>query len=186
MAEKFYYVTGERFTNKERGEFENAGFYVYSLRSWDHGTGSQLEHKVLVNHEGDVITNFKALTDDPDAFEPDFYEFMEIEGAEHSFEPFKKIYEKITGKKIVEPSRKDMWYDYYGSFASDNDYLSPEKGRKFIIIHSRLSSRETKKKFLAEYANRDPKWKGKVNAKDEIEFHKLESDLGYPIIRDYF
>lgn len=95
MTDKHYYVTGDRFTSEQRKAIEKAGFFVYSLRSWDTGNGSQLEHRVIVNHEGDVITNFKALPDEPDAFEPDFYQYMENQGAIHNYKTFEPVLKTI-------------------------------------------------------------------------------------------
>ena len=95
MTGKHYYVTAGRFTNEQRKAINKAGFFVYSLRSWDTGNGSQLEHIVIVNHEGDVITNFKALPDEPGAFEPDFYQYMENQGATENYKTFERVLKTI-------------------------------------------------------------------------------------------
>lgn len=58
MEKKYFEEYGCRFTYKERMLFESNGLYVYSIR--DNGVGAEtLENKVLVNHIGDVVTNFK-------------------------------------------------------------------------------------------------------------------------------
>lgn len=57
MKKKLYSVYGRRFTNEERKLFESNGLYVYSIR--DDDGEETLENKVLINHIGDVVTNFK-------------------------------------------------------------------------------------------------------------------------------
>lgn len=79
---KHYLLIGWRLTKEQREEIKNMGLYVYQARSWDEGTGCTLEHRVWVNHEADVITDFEALDpNDKTAFENDLFEFMDKEGA---------------------------------------------------------------------------------------------------------
>lgn len=82
MSNKYYEV-GYRLTSAQRQELKNRGYHVYSTRSWDEGYGCTLEHRVLVNHESDVITNFAALDDNnPEDRVDDFYEYMGLCNAE--------------------------------------------------------------------------------------------------------
>ena len=76
--ENKYYEVGWRLTSAQRKALKDRGYHVYATRSWDEGTGSTLEHRVLVNHETDVITNFAALDDNnPEDMANNFYEHME-------------------------------------------------------------------------------------------------------------
>lgn len=73
-----YYEVGYRLKSNQREELKKRGYHVYATRSWDNGCGCTLEHRVLVNHETDVITNFPALDDNnPQDFANDFYEHMD-------------------------------------------------------------------------------------------------------------
>jgi len=76
--ENKYYELGWRLNSTQRKALKDLGYHVYATRSWDEGCGSTLEHRVLVNHETDVITNFPALDDNnPEDMANDFYERME-------------------------------------------------------------------------------------------------------------
>lgn len=71
-----YYLT-ERLTKQTRELLKSKGYFTYATRSWDSGNGCTLEHRVLVNHENDVVTNFKALDDDFRDSKDDFFKCME-------------------------------------------------------------------------------------------------------------
>lgn len=58
---KRYVLIGWRLTQEEREKVKNMGLHIYAARSWDEGNGCTLEHRVIVNHEADVITDFEAL-----------------------------------------------------------------------------------------------------------------------------
>lgn len=86
MANK-YYLVGWRLNSEQRKALREKGLHIYATRSWDEGTGCTLEHRVFVNHEDDVITNFAALNDnDPKDFANDFYEHMAMFEADNDWE----------------------------------------------------------------------------------------------------
>lgn len=90
--EKYYYLIGYRLRNEQREKLKEKGLHVYALRSWDVGCGSQLEHRVIVNHENDVIANFEMLDEnDRNAFEPDFYEYCERVNAFENYDLVKDL-----------------------------------------------------------------------------------------------
>ena len=95
--QKHYCLVGWRLNRAQREECSKRGLHVYSTRSWDEGCGCTLEHRVIVNHEDDVITDFEAL--DPnnrEDFRNDFYEYMEEVDAiddEEFYESVKDILE---------------------------------------------------------------------------------------------
>ena len=105
--QKHYTTYGARFNNEQRKQLEDAGFYVYGLRAWDEGVGAQLEHRVIVNHLDDVVTDFKILSDDNDAFEPDFDEYIQKVGAVYDYDFFKPILDKVLGKDEANESFDD-------------------------------------------------------------------------------
>lgn len=83
---KAYYQIGWRLTSEQRKKLRERGLYVYANRSWDEGNGCTLEHRVIVNHENDVITNFPALDENNrEDMQNDFYEYMALLGAEDDF-----------------------------------------------------------------------------------------------------
>ena len=85
-----YTVIGWRLTKEQKEELKKNGYHTYACRSWDEGNGCTLEHRVIVNHEADVITNFEALNDnDLEDIRNDFYEYMDECDAEDS------LYEEI-------------------------------------------------------------------------------------------
>ena len=87
---KAYYLVGFRLTNAQRRALKDRGLYVYSTRSWDEGCGCTLEHRVFVNHEDDVITNWPALDEnDMKDMKNDFYEYMDSVDAESDYEIYK-------------------------------------------------------------------------------------------------
>ena len=55
--EKNYCIIGWRLNDAQKEELHKRGLYTYANRSWDFGNGCTLEHRVIVNHESDVITN---------------------------------------------------------------------------------------------------------------------------------
>ena len=88
---KHYYLTGYRLSKEQRDKIEAQGFYVYATRSWDSGNGCSLEKRVIVNHEDDVILNFK-----PDEIEPnivcyDFYEWCDKNEVYDDDETFESV-----------------------------------------------------------------------------------------------
>lgn len=86
MSNKYYEV-GYRLNSAQRQELKRRGYHVYSTRSWDEGRGCTLEHRVIVNHETDVITNFAALNDDnPEDMANNFYEHMAAYNAENDLD----------------------------------------------------------------------------------------------------
>ena len=86
MSNKYYEV-GWRLTSAQREAIKKLGYHVYATRSWDTGRGCTLEHRVLVNHETDVITNFPALDDNnPQDMVNDFYEYMCMCDAENDLD----------------------------------------------------------------------------------------------------
>ena len=78
---KHYYEIGWRLNKAQREAIKAKGYFVYSTRSWDEGTGSTLEHFVMVNHESDVIMDFEALQ--PNQREDNFYKFLEDNNVEY-------------------------------------------------------------------------------------------------------
>ena len=85
--ENKYYEIGWRLNSAQRKAIKDLGYHVYATRSWDEGCGSTLEHRVIVNHETDIITNFPALDDNnPEDMANDFYEHMEKFKAENDLE----------------------------------------------------------------------------------------------------
>lgn len=87
---KSYFLIGFRLTNAQRNALKQRGLHVYSTRSWDEGCGCTLEHKVYVNHEDDVITNWPALDDNNmKDMKDDFYKYMNKVGAESDYELYK-------------------------------------------------------------------------------------------------
>lgn len=92
MQEKNYCVIGWRLSKRQKEELHKRGLFTYANRSWDTGYGCTLEHRVIVNHEGDVVTNFPALDeDDREDYKNDFYQFMDEVGAESSEEFYNSI-----------------------------------------------------------------------------------------------
>ena len=89
---KNYCVIGWRLNSAQREELHKRGLHTYANRSWDEGCGCTLEHRVIVNHESDVITNFEALDEnDQEDRREDFYEYMEEVEAEESSEFYNSI-----------------------------------------------------------------------------------------------
>lgn len=89
---KHYYEVGYRLNNAERKAIKDQGFHIYATRSWDSGTGCTLEHRVIVNHETDVVTDFPALDDNnPQDYANNFYEHMNKCEAEEDYEFGQKI-----------------------------------------------------------------------------------------------
>ena len=90
--QKSYCVIGWRLNSAQKEELHKRGLYTYANRSWDMGCGCTLEHRVIVNHESDVITNFPALDENnKDDFVNDFYEYMGLCEAEDSVEFYDSI-----------------------------------------------------------------------------------------------
>lgn len=88
---KRYCQIGWRLKSNQRELIRNKGFYIYSTRSWDEGCGCTLEHKVIVNHESDVITNWPALDENNrEDMKNDFYEYMDECNAEDDYDYFKQ------------------------------------------------------------------------------------------------
>ena len=80
---RYYFLTGWRLNKEQREAIKDKGFHIYANRSWDEGDGCTLEHRVIVNHESDVITNWEALDDtNPEDYQDDFYEYMDLCEAE--------------------------------------------------------------------------------------------------------
>ena len=77
MTSKNYYLTGCRLNKSQRERIESKGFYVYATRSWDEGCGCSLEKRVIVNHEDDVILNFKPEEIEPNIVCYDFYKWCD-------------------------------------------------------------------------------------------------------------
>lgn len=89
--DKKYCQVGWRLNSMIRILIKQKGFYVYSNRSWDEGNGCTLEHRVIVNHENDVITNWPALDENnPEDMQNDFYEYMDKCDAEEDYDYFKQ------------------------------------------------------------------------------------------------
>lgn len=87
---KSYFLIGFRLTNAQRNALKQRGLHVYSTRSWDEGCGCTLEHKVFVNHEDDVITNWPALDDNNmEDRVNDFFKYIAMVGAESDYELYK-------------------------------------------------------------------------------------------------
>ena len=77
-TERHYNLVGYRLSREQREECAKRGLHVYATRSWDDGNGCTLEHRVIVNHESDVITDFEALDENNrEDMRNDFYEYME-------------------------------------------------------------------------------------------------------------
>ena len=96
MANKYYEV-GYRLTYAQREAIKALGYHVYATRSWDSGCGCTLEHRVIVNHETDVITNFPALDDNnPEDFANDFFEHMEKCDADNEWKLGKELEEILA------------------------------------------------------------------------------------------
>ena len=87
--DKKYCQIGWRLNSEQRAAIKVKGFYVYANRSWDEGCGCTLEHRVIVNHENDVITNWPALDEDNrEDMQNDFYEYMALCEAEEDYDYF--------------------------------------------------------------------------------------------------
>lgn len=88
MSQKrYYYEVGWRLNREQREKLKEAGFHIYATRSWDEGTGCTLEHRVIVNHESDIVTNWEALDEsNPDAIANNFYKFMDECDAINSYD----------------------------------------------------------------------------------------------------
>ena len=114
--QKHYCLVGWRLNRAQREECSKRGLHVYSTRSWDEGCGCTLEHRVIVNHEDDVITDFQAL--DPnnrEDFRNDFYEYMEEVDAiddEEFYESVKDILEMQKGEedRVRKRSGKPLFF----------------------------------------------------------------------------
>lgn len=90
--EKNYCVIGWRLNSQQKEELRKRGLFTYANRSWDEGNGCTLEHRVIVNHESDVITNFEALdSNNREDRRNDFYKYMDEVGAEDSVEFYDSI-----------------------------------------------------------------------------------------------
>lgn len=82
-----YYEVGYRLNSAQRKALKEKGLHIYATRSWDEGTGCTLEHRVIVNHESDVVCNFAALDDNnPEDRANNFYEHMEKLEADNDWE----------------------------------------------------------------------------------------------------
>ena len=89
--DKKYCQIGWRLTREQREAIKEKGFYTYANRSWDEGNGCTLEHRVIVNHENDVITNWPALDEENrEDMQNDFYEYMALCEAEDDYNYFKQ------------------------------------------------------------------------------------------------
>jgi len=89
---KNYVIIGWRLNSRQKEELHKRGLYTYANRSWDMGNGCSLEHRVIVNHESDVITNFKILDENkPDDFINDFWKYLSEVGAEETSEFYNSI-----------------------------------------------------------------------------------------------
>lgn len=91
MNTKHYYLTGYRLNNSQRQRIEEKGFYVYATRSWDSGCGCSLEKRVIVNHEDDVILDFKPEEIEPNIVSYDFYEYCDKNEVYDDDEVFKEV-----------------------------------------------------------------------------------------------
>lgn len=90
--EKNYCVIGWRLNSRQKEELHKRGLYTYANRSWDEGCGCTLEHRVIVNHEADVITNWPALDEDNrEDFINDFYEYIVLCEAKDTVEFYDSI-----------------------------------------------------------------------------------------------
>lgn len=90
MGNKKYYQIGWRLNGQQRQALKERGLYVYANRSWDEGCGCTLEHRVIVNHENDVIMNFAALNEnDREDRIDDFYAYVNDNDIEDDY----KLYE---------------------------------------------------------------------------------------------
>ena len=76
--QRHYYEIGWRLNREQRQALKEKGLHIYATRSWDEGNGSTLEHRVIVNHETDVVCDFEALDEsNPEAYANNYYEHME-------------------------------------------------------------------------------------------------------------
>lgn len=90
--EKNYCIIGWRLNDAQKEELHRRGLYTYANRSWDFGNGCTLEHRVIVNHESDVITNWPALDENnKDDFINDFWKYLDEVGAEETTEFYNSI-----------------------------------------------------------------------------------------------
>ena len=94
--EKCCYEIGWRLNSSQRQRIEEKGFYVYATRSWDEGRGCTLEKRVIVNHETDVLLNFKPEEIEPNIVTYDYYEWLEQNNVELDSKPFKSVEDIIN------------------------------------------------------------------------------------------
>lgn len=92
QTQKHFTVIGWRLNSQQKEELRKRGLYAYANRSWDEGSGCTLEHRVIVNHTGDVITNWPALDENnKDDFKNDFYKYIREVGATETSEFYNSI-----------------------------------------------------------------------------------------------
>lgn len=97
---KFYSILGDRINKKQKQNLRAKGIYAYDLRT--NGNTSTVEHSVLVNHEGTLLTNFQVLDDNNiDDYKEDLYAYLDEVGAEYSDNYFEKI-----DKTLFEAKKK--------------------------------------------------------------------------------
>lgn len=94
--EKQCYEIGYRLNNSQRERIEAKGFYVYATRSWDMGCGCTLEKRVIVNHETDVLLNFKPEEIEEGIVSYDYFKWLEDNNVELDSKAFESVREIIN------------------------------------------------------------------------------------------